>query len=94
MINTSKPGTQVYMHILDVLIMYYLKKTGHWSRIYINYLPAIEYIYLNLDVEANIYQSLKYINTWILMTLSVKYVITRCTRGVRAVFFQCKNAIQ
>ena len=43
--------------------------------IYINYLPAKEYTYLNLDVEAAICQSLKYINTRIHMTPSVKYVI-------------------
>ena len=35
----------------------------------------MEYIYLNLDVAATICQSLKYINTQIHMTISVKYVI-------------------
>ena len=75
MINTSKLGTLVYLHTLDAHIMYYLKITGNWNHIYINYLPAIEYIYLNLDVEATICQSLKYINTQIHMTPSVKYVI-------------------
>ena len=38
MINTSKLGTLVYLHTLDALIMYYLKVTGNWSHIYINYL--------------------------------------------------------
>ena len=75
MINTSKLGTLVYMYTLDADIIYYLKITGNWSHIYINYLPAIEYTYLNLNVEATIYQSLKYINTRIHMTPSVKYVI-------------------
>ena len=32
--------------------MYYFKLTGSWNHIYINYLPAIEYTYLNLNVEA------------------------------------------
>ena len=54
MINTSKHGTLVYLHTLDAHIMYYLKITGNWSHIYINYLLAIEYTYLNLDVEATI----------------------------------------
>ena len=75
MINTSKLGALVYMYTLDADIIYYLKITGNWSHIYINYLPAIEYTYLNLDVEATICQSLKYINTRIHMTPSVKYVI-------------------
>ena len=75
MINTSKHGTLVYLRTLDAHIMYYLKITGNWSHIYINYLLAIEYTYLNLDVEATICQSLKYINTRIHMTSSVKYVI-------------------
>ena len=75
MINTSKLGTLVYLHTLDAHIMYYLKITGNWSHIYINDLLAIEYTYLNLDVEATICQSLKYINTRIHMTPSVKYVI-------------------
>ena len=58
MINTSKFGTLVYLHILDAHIMYYLKLTGSWKQIYINYLPAIEYTYLNLDVEAIIFKTL------------------------------------
>ena len=61
MINTSKLGTLVYLHRLDAHIMYYLKITGNWNHIYENYLPAIEYTYLNLVVEATICQSLKYI---------------------------------
>ena len=52
MINTSKLGTLVYLHTLDVHIMYYLKITENWNHIYINSPPAIEYTYLNLDVEA------------------------------------------
>ena len=72
MINTSKLGTLVYLHTLDDHFMYYLKITG-------NYLPAMEYtctyMYLNLDVQATICQSLKYINTQIHMTPSVKYMI-------------------
>ena len=79
MINTTKLGTLVYLHTLDAHIMYYLKITGNWNDIYINYLPAIKNTYLNLDVEATICQSLKYIkfiNTQIhIMTPSVKYVI-------------------
>ena len=75
MTNMSKLGTLIYLHILDAHIMYYLKIIGNWKNIYINYLPAIEYTYLNLDVEATICQSLKYINTRIHMTPSVKYVI-------------------
>ena len=55
MINTSKLGTLVYRHTLDAHIMYYLKITGNWSHIYINYLPTIEYTYLNLDVKPTIY---------------------------------------
>ena len=62
MINTSKLGTPVYLHTLDAHIIYYLKITGNWNHIYINYLSAIKYTYLNLDVEATICQSLKYIN--------------------------------
>ena len=58
MINTSKLGTLVYLHTLDAHIMYDLKLTGNWNHIYISYLPAIEYTYLNLDVEATICQSL------------------------------------
>ena len=77
MINTIKLGTLVYLHTLDVHIMYYLKITGNWYDIYINYLPAIEYTYLNLDVEATICQSLKYINTQIHIIPSVKFVIYR-----------------
>ena len=66
MINTTKLiGTLVYLHTLDARIMYYLKTTGNWKHIYINYLPAIEYTYLNLNVEATVCQSLKYINTQI-----------------------------
>ena len=34
--------------------MWYLNITGNWNYIYVNYLPAIEYTYLNLDVEATI----------------------------------------
>ena len=75
MINTSKHGTLEYLHTLGAHVMYYLKITGHWSHIYINYLLVIEYTYLNLDVEATICQSLKYINTRIHMTPCVKYVI-------------------
>ena len=75
MINTSKLGTLVYLHTIDVHIMYYLKITGNWNHIYINYLPAIEYTYQDLDVEATICQSLKYINTQIHITPNVKYVI-------------------
>ena len=75
MINTTKIGTEVYLHTLDAHIMYYLKIAGNWNHIYINYLPAIEYTYLNLDVEATISQSLKYINTQTHMTPSEKYVI-------------------
>ena len=60
MINTSKLGTLVYLHTLDVHIMYYLKITENWNHIYINYPPAIEYTYLNLDVEATICQYPKY----------------------------------
>ena len=75
MINTSKLGTLVYLHTLDVHIMYYLKVTENWNHIYINYPPAIEYTYLNLDVEATICQYPKYINTRIHMTPSVNYVI-------------------
>ena len=45
------------------LILYKLMKstmlTENWNHIYINYLPAIKYAYLNLDVEATICQSLK-----------------------------------
>ena len=52
--------------------MDYLKITGNWNHNYVNYPPAIEYTYLNLDVEATICQSLKYINT---TENSVKYVI-------------------
>ena len=52
MINTSKLGTLVYLHTLDAHIKYYLKITESWNHIYINYSPAIEYTYLNLDVEA------------------------------------------
>ena len=63
MINTSKLGTLVYLHTLDAQIMCYLKITGN----YINYLPAMEYTYLNLDVEATICQSLEYTNTQIHM---------------------------
>ena len=54
MINTNKLGTVVYLHTLDAHIMYYLKITGNWNHIYINYLPEIKYTYLNLDVEATI----------------------------------------
>ena len=75
MINTSKLGTLGYLHTLDVHIMYYLKITENWNHIYINYPPAIEYTYLNLDVEATICQYPKYINTRIHMTPSVNYVI-------------------
>ena len=75
MINTSKLGTLVYLHTLDAHIMYYLKITGNWGHIYMNYLPAIEYTYLNLDLETTICQSLKYIYTRIHMRPSVKYVI-------------------
>ena len=75
MINTSKHGTLVYLHTLDAHIMYCLEITGNWSHIYINYLLVIEYTYLNLDVEATICQSQKYINKRIHMTPSVKYVI-------------------
>ena len=75
MINTSKLGPLVYLHTLGAHIMYYLKITRNWSHIYINYLPAIEYTYLNFDVEATICQSPKYINTRIHMTPSVNYVI-------------------
>ena len=75
MINTSKHGTLVYLHTLDAHIMDYLKITGNWSHIYINYQLAIEYTYLHLDVGATICQSLKYINTRIHMTPSVKNVI-------------------
>ena len=64
----KKLGTLVYLHTLDSQIMYYLKITGNWNHIYINYLPAIEYTYLNLDVEATICQSPKHINTRIHMT--------------------------
>ena len=75
MINTSKLGTLVYLHTLDVHIMYYLKITENWNHIYINDPQAIEYTYLNLDVEATICQYPKYINTRIHMTPSVNYVI-------------------
>ena len=55
--------------------LYYLKITGNWNHMYINYLSAIEYTYLNLDVETTVCQFLKYINTQIHMTPSVKFVI-------------------
>ena len=42
-------------------------------KLYINYLPAIEYTYLNLVIEVTICQSLKYINT----RVGVKY--STCT---------------
>ena len=41
-------GTLVYLHTLDAHTMYYLQIIGNWNHIYINYLPAIEYTYLNL----------------------------------------------
>ena len=60
MINTSKLGTLLYLHTLDAhsTSMYYVKITRNWSLIYINYPSAIEYTYLNLDVETTICQSL------------------------------------
>ena len=64
MINTCKLGTLLYLHTLDAHIMYYLKITGNWSHIHIHYLSAIEYSYLNLDVEATVCQSLKYADTY------------------------------
>ena len=54
MINMSKLGTLVYLHTLDAHIIYYLKITGNWNHIYINYLPALENTYLNLYVKATI----------------------------------------
>ena len=75
MINTSRHGTLVYLHTLYAHIMYYLKITGNWNHTYINYLLTIKYTYLHLDVEATMCQFLKYINTRIHMTPSVKYVI-------------------
>ena len=53
MINTSKHGTLVYLHILDAHIMYYLKITGNWSHIYINYLLAIEYYLSKFRCRSN-----------------------------------------
>ena len=54
MINMSKLGILVYLHTLDAHIMYYLKSTGNWNHIYINYLPAIEYslVYYKIRHEA------------------------------------------
>ena len=75
MSNTSKLSTVVYLHTFDAHIMNYLKITGILNHTYINYPPAMEYSYLNLDVERNICQSLKYKNTWIHKAPSVKYVI-------------------
>ena len=46
MINTSKLGTLVYLHTLDVHIMYYLKITGIWNHSYIYCPQTIEYTYL------------------------------------------------
>ena len=54
MINTSKLGTLVYRYALDAHTMYYLMIIGNSNHIYKSYLPAIEYTYLNLDVEATI----------------------------------------
>ena len=54
---------------------YVLFKDNRKLEPYLYKLSAIEYTYLNLDVEATICQSLKYINTRIHMTPSVKYVI-------------------
>ena len=53
MINTSKLGTLVYLQIRCSYYVY-LKIIENWNHIYINYPPAIEYTYLNLDVEATI----------------------------------------
>ena len=65
--SSSKLNYQIYKYIL------YFDMQNVYSTIYIHYLPAIEYTYLNLDVEAIICQSLKYRNTQIHMTPSVKY---------------------
>ena len=67
MISLSKLDTPVYLHTLDAykIILYYLKISGKWNHISINYIPAVEYTYLNLGTEATICQSPKYtgINT-------------------------------
>ena len=65
----------VYLYTLDALIIYYLKLTGNWYHIRINYLLVLGYNFLNLDVEATLCLSLKHINTLIHMTPNVKYVI-------------------
>ena len=54
---------------------YVLFKDNRKLEPYLYFLPAIEYTYLNLDVEATICQFLKYINTQIHMKQSVKFVI-------------------
>ena len=66
---------KVFLFLFLYYDLYYLKITGNWNHIYINYLLTIEYTYLHLDVEATMCLSLKYINTRIHMTPSVKYVI-------------------
>ena len=65
----------VYLYTLDALIIYYLKLTGNWYHIRINYLLVLGYNFLNLDVEATLCLSLKHINTLIHMTPNVKYEI-------------------
>ena len=86
--NTSKLATLVYLHTFGAHIMYYLKITGNWNHIYINYLPAIEYTYLNLDVEATICQSLKYINTQIHMKTAID-----CSKSITENFQVCINLL-
>ena len=75
MTNNGKLGTLVYLHTLDAHIMYYLKRSRKLEPYLYKLHTSMEYTYLNLDVEATICQSLKYINTRINMTPSVEYVI-------------------